>query len=443
MSATELEIVEEKNKRNLFSLAFFSEDKNKQLQIIEEDIDLETDNEEEEKPFSEQIRFPVQLDKKTLQVAFNGKDLPEDLAFINEPIAPEQKMKELQVLFSQINHDIAKVVTAMGTANSVINRMAKKWGELPLVAKITIGIVSGIALIGVGTAGVFAHILILPTLAGVTGVAAITTTALLDDHYEANQTLLNEIKQGFISLASILQVTIYALEKIRAEFEVELGKLKHENAVFKSNNEELMTQVNRLRVSVNELEMNRSIMQQSISKLECQIDSLEKGSVEQKKVSETLRLLKDKQQSINDELKQELMQLEQTNQEIRESKQQAQEAVAAITTAFEALASGQIKNTEERKHFMRDLLTIVNKRDEKLISTIAGFEQTEQKLEETTSELASLKRSYETLNQTYADLLGQHQQILNQHRLLIAQQQDAVVEPFAILSSRWHKTRAQ
>jgi DNA repair exonuclease SbcCD ATPase subunit len=410
MSSNEDDVVKKSRFLSFFQSEQDSDDSSREPSYVElKEIKPDKDS-EKDKFDSENIQFKVDIDPRTLPDFANPRKM-----IMPPELTPEEKMKRLEEYFKHINDDIENVVNAIGQSRSLLTKWATAWGETSSFTKATVGITSGILVIGLGTVGIMLHIMAIPIALGAVSTFAVSTTMLFQDHYDAQQTFLNEIKKGYTSLASILQMTVLALEEIRQGFAEELQKFKTQNIKLEQNVREFESKISSLTGQVIGLEKTRELLDQEISNLKIQIGSLEETSLEYKQSTKLLEELTERQEEINKELGVDLLRLKEANQELKENQEQSAEMVNTLNQTITALTSTKVKDEKQREQFLGDLTRMISSRDERLKQLTKGFTETDDQLKGTTKELEDMKARYSLLNDNYQGLLKQHDALLARH----------------------------
>jgi DNA repair exonuclease SbcCD ATPase subunit len=369
------------------------------------------------KLLAKDIRFEINIDPEKL---------PQPKQLIDEGATPEEAMQALESYFEDLNEHIINVIKAVGTSQSTLTQMANKWGQLPIWAKATTGITGGILVIGLGTFGFMAHMFIIPAILGVTSILAISSTLLLENHYQSQQIFLDEISKGFLSLASIFKMTIMALEQLRIEFSKELEKLKIQNKQFETNNITFQKKITSLTAQVAGLIETKELLNEEVSNIKLHANTLEKTSEEYKKTIQKLDTMTNLQLEINNELELDIKKIKNANSELIQNQHRLKEDTNTLTKTITLLTENQVKDDGKRNEFLTKLSLIISDRDEQLIQLAGSFSDTQTQLDSTAKELDKMKLRYEESNRCYTELLGQHKVLLDRHEnLLIRQEQHA------------------
>src|ERR1700733_1796204 len=137
---------------------------------------------------------------------------------------------------TQIQSSFQNILKTLDHNKNGFAQTANYWGELALWKKV----LGGLALaLPPFAAGIAVHVGTVLALSGFITVGYTAGSLVLDEYHRCNKQLVDTLKTNLLSLASILSMTLTALESIRKGFELESQK-------FKAQNEALATQVGSL-----------------------------------------------------------------------------------------------------------------------------------------------------------------------------------------------------
>ncbi len=186
----------------------------------------------------------------------------------------------------QVKQNLSIIIDSIADNPSLVTRASNAWGEWATWQKVGTGLVLTVPAVLVGAAASVASLLI---LGGATGVVYTTTGMILEDHHACNVNIKQRLKDGILSIASVLELTIVALDNIRLRLAEEIGK-------FKAENLKLSTQVSILQDQISTLTIEIGILVETEAFLRITKEGLQKQALELKKTTDLQSTLLQKNQ---------------------------------------------------------------------------------------------------------------------------------------------------
>jgi hypothetical protein len=127
---------------------------------------------------------------------------------------------------AQVKKNLSIIIDSIADNPSLVTRASDVWGNWPTWQKVGTGLALSAPTILAGVVASTASLLI---LGGATGIVYTSTGLILEDHHACNVSIKQRLKEGILSIADILELTIIALDNIRFRLAEEIEKFNQEN----------------------------------------------------------------------------------------------------------------------------------------------------------------------------------------------------------------------
>lgn len=329
-----------------------------------------------------------------------------------EQIASTQKQ------LSQVKESLGSIIDSMAQNQSYVTRAANFWGELATWQKFAGGIILTAPTLA---AGIIAPLGVIFAISGVTVVTYTTSSIILDDHHRYNVDIANRLKTGVFGLADVLEVTISALDTIRAKFAEEIDKFKTQNLKLTDNIYLLTEQMESLSNQVEVFVETEKLLRITKEELEKTTETL-RGSIEQQtqlieKNQKELEKVKHQYERSQSQLSEKIIELSTVRTSLSLEVEKAKKVASTLQGTVHTLAGAVIEDTNQRDAFKSRL-------DSFLTNKEVSFDQVADRICNAERELATVKDELKRSNERHTELLDRHeQQVLRLERI-----NDAVVE---------------
>lgn len=272
-----------------------------------------------------------------------------------------------QERFNKIKENLLLIIQSMEKNPSMVSRAAKYWGDLSLWKKVSGGIVLTVPML---VLGILAHLGFLLALCSIAGIIYTGGGIILDDHHKCQIDVTENLTQGILSLANLLELTITALEKLH-------HKLAEEIKNFASENEQFKEQVNKLNVEITAAtELNTSLKNTH--------EEFDKTLFEQREL-----------------LSEKIIQFEKISK-----------IAEYLRTLVNDMTSFTLVDEQQRKEFYNRLNLFMSDKDASFASLAVRFGEAENKLSETQEKLEQTSQMYEKLLHEQKELTNQLKHLL-------------------------------
>ena len=174
-------------------------------------------------------------------------------------------------LLIQVRNSLSAIVDSLEENPSILTRLAKTWGTMSWLERISVGLALSAPKMAVG---IIADVVFLIALSGLSASAYITGGVVLQDHLDHTQVVTKKIKEGIFGIADVLVLTISALDAIRQKLSIEVNRFKDENGRLHSNVNELSEQIDILRVQIESNMLTEQYLRQTQAELQSTATSL-------------------------------------------------------------------------------------------------------------------------------------------------------------------------
>ncbi len=224
---------------------------------------------------------------ETLPVTTNPMgELPTLSLKVEDPVINEdtfdvvQSLKDVVEVQSSLNamkDNLVKVVDALGSNPSIINRVAKSWGAMHWLSKMGTGVavVAPTLIIGLAAS--------IPGLVIFSGSSAIIYAgggALLSEHNASIEDNKLRLREGVIGLHDLFDAAIMAIEKLRHKLAIDVDRLCSENIKLAENITKLHTEVESLTDQVETLSGEVTTMKSTNVQLAASVEALNATKLE-------------------------------------------------------------------------------------------------------------------------------------------------------------------
>lgn len=293
------------------------------------------------------------------------------------------QLASAQTNLSAMHGHLTTLVGALHSNPSVLGRLANFWGRQPLWLKA----IGGILLFGsIITIGVLANVVMMIVVGSILAAGFIAGGLLLDNHYKVSQRSQANLEQGIRSLASVLEIIITALDKIREQLATEVAKFKEQNQ--------------RLSESVAELTVKVEAFGHHITHLSTTNNALDLTTKELARVTTQYEELK-----IALNLK--VIELEAVKESMGLEITKLRAVGGALKGVMEKMSGAVLADEESQAVFKRKL-------EEFLSNSTASFDTIADRICNAESELVLVKRALEQGNTQYASLLSRYAKQVNE-----------------------------
>jgi hypothetical protein len=311
-------------------------------------------------------------------------------ATITPPIENDNltKIVEAREQIALVKKNLSTIVDSIANNPSLITRASEAWGGWPTWQKVGTGIVLTVPALLVGVAASVGSLLL---IGGATGVAYTTTGLILEDHHACNVNIKQRLKDGILSLADVLELTIVALDSIRLKLAEELAKFKEENSKLALEVSTLQDQIHTLSIQVGILIDVESFLRATKEQLHKEVQSLKSDTKEQRellekqrdKLAEVTREYQITQESLTERVKELRTVREQMATEIASTRKVSESLQKAVTT----LSGVVIEDQKQRETFQAQLFKALKGEETCAIKVMERMSLTQGELETATSDL--------------------------------------------------------
>jgi DNA repair exonuclease SbcCD ATPase subunit len=253
---------------------------------------------------TEKDPLPIPLDNDEIERLIKSVQTDEHGNF--------QKILITQDIFNRIRAALLLTIQSMEKNPSIISRAAEFWEPLPLWQKIIGGATLTLPML---ILGLCFHIGFLLALCGVTTIIYTGSSIILDDHHKCSMSVSKDLAKGILGLASLLELTITALDKIRQQLADEVAK-------FSAENNRLHENVNNLKNRIKELGIEIAAAAELSKGLKTTKDELEK----------TVSEIKEKLGVQSEQLTRAQNELDKASEEYKTAEQQMTNRINELTT---------------------------------------------------------------------------------------------------------------
>lgn len=349
-----------------------------------------------------------------LQVTENAElpevlELPEDT---KEEIDSLNKISTAQTKLTKVKESLGSIIDTIAANPSLFTRAATAWGELPLWQKI----VGGVVLTGPTLAvGLFAHVSVLLVVGGVTGITYTASAIVLDDHHTCNVNIAARLREGIISLADVLQLTIEALDTIRQELAKEIDRFKEQNFKLTENVTELGDKVEQLTNQVELFVETEKLLRATKDDLETTVKSLKESITDQsgllEKNQQELSKVKIAYEKSQQQLSLKVAELHKVRVEMGLEVKKVQAVASTMKVAVNTLTDTVVSNDKQKEEFKRKFDTFLSDKS-------ASFDNVSNRIHMAEEELAAVKEELKVVTTRYQQLLDrQESQVVRMERL--------------------------
>lgn len=277
---------------------------------------------------------------------------PEDSDNLN-------KIIETRDQIAQVKKNLGTIIDSIADNPSLVTQASDVWGEWPMWQKVGAGLVLTVPAL---LAGVAASVGSLLVLGGATGVVYSTTGMLLEDHHSCNVHIKQRLKEGILSIADILELTIVALDNIRHKLSEEIGKFKVENSKLATQVSALGDQIHTLAIEVQMLVDTEQCLRTAKETFQQQAITLKQSTEEQsallKKNQEELEAIKEDYRKNQEMLTGKVEELRKVRESMAAEVGKTRKVSAALQKAVVTL-SGQVLEDQSQKQAFQDKLKLL------------------------------------------------------------------------------------
>lgn len=346
-----------------------------------------------------------------------------------ESKSSEDSLKKIlasENLLSQVKQDLANVVDAVVKDPSLITKVSKTWGEMPVWQKYS-GLAVGLPFVIVG----LSTLAVVPFVLGSAGVVLYTAAGLiLEEHYQKTIDITDTLKKGILGLADVLTLVINALDKIRQELALEIEKFRTENEKLAQNIDRLDGQVHALslqtelfietetllRKDKDDLEKSVASLNDSVGHLNTTVLSHQEGLTQTKK---ELDAVTKAHQGSQEQLAGKVLELKQVKTELGLELEKAKKVAATLKGTVETLSGTVIEDSKQKEAFQNRLNTFLNDKEKSFSEVADRICSTENKLSETEKALQFVKEQLKQSNSRFDSLLKEHATLLTTQGLQV------------------------
>lgn len=332
------------------------------------------------------------------------------------PEISEESLKLIaatQGQISDVKKNLGTIVDTMAANPSMISRASASWGEVPLYVKI----VGGVILVAVPfTATVVTGGLALPAV--VSGATALTYTGgaiILDDHDQCNKSNLAKLKDGIMSLAQVLELTIGALDKIKEQLSHEIRRFKDQNDKLELRVTMLVGQVDSLTNQVELLMQTERLLKSQKDTLEQSVQNLQQNVSTQdesfKKMQAELEKITKDYDSSQAQLSKKVIELTEVRQKMDQEVAKAKRITDTLKGTVQTLSGTVIQDKKKKQEFQDRL-------DNFLSNTEVSYSQVAARVCQAEEDLIVVKVQLEESNNRYKALLDKQEELVNRMTML-------------------------
>lgn len=309
-------------------------------------------------------------------------------------------------LLIQVRNSLSAIVDSLEENPSILTRLAKTWGTMSWLERISVGIALSAPTMAVG---VIANVGFLVALSGLSAGAYITSGVVLQDHLDHTQLVTKKIKEGIFGIADVLVLTISALDTIRQKLLIEVERFKAENGRLHYNVNDLSEQIDVLRVQIESNMLTEQHLRQTQAELQSTAAALkndmEKNQVRYDETIYELEKTNSAHKKINDRLNGQVTELEQKREALALELKKTKALATTLQGTVETLAKAVINDTQQRQNFQKRL-------DGFLENGSQSFVDFAERIGKTEAELQSVKVQLERSLQHHAELMRQQEELI-------------------------------
>lgn len=309
-------------------------------------------------------------------------------------------------LLIQVRNSLSAIVDSLEENPSILTRLAKTWGTMSWLERISVGIALSAPTMAVG---VIANVGFLVALSGLSAGAYITSGVVLQDHLDHTQVVTKKIKEGIFGIADVLVLTISALDAIRQKLSIEVERFKDENGRLHDNVNGLSEQIDILRVQIESNMLTEQYLRQTQVELQSTATSLKTNMEKNQQLyDETIVELEKTNAAhnkINDRLNGQVAELEQRREALTIEVQNVKALATTLQGTVETLSSVVINDKQQRQDFQKRL-------DGFLQNGSQSFVDFAKRIGKTEAELQSVKLQLEQSLQRHANLMQQQEELI-------------------------------
>ncbi len=302
---------------------------------------------------------------------------------------------------SKVKENLNVIIDCIADNPSIVTRLSSVWGNMPTWQKVAPLVITVPPLLMPGIGSLLAF--------GGATVVYSTSAIILEDHHSCNENIKQRLREGISSIADILEITIVALDTIRARLIDEVDK-------FTKENEKLAKQVISLQTNLSDLHMHIEAIQDIESDLRESQDKLKKEIVELSKNSkEEKELLRKKQEELDttsivykktqEELSKKIEELRRLREELATEITKTKNISEVLEKAVGTLSTQLIEEQKQKQEFERKLNSLIQGKEDAANRLIDNMSNTHQALK-------SAKEDLELNNKRHKELLAQQEELI-------------------------------
>lgn len=301
------------------------------------------------------------------------------------PVADSENLNRIiqtREQIAQVKVNLSTIIDSIADNPSLVTRASNVWGAWPTWQKVGTGLVLSVPALLAGVAASIGSLLI---LGGATGVVYTTTGMILEDHHACNVNIKQRLKEGVLSIADVLELTIVALDNIRLKLAEEIGKFKDENLKLAGQVSTLGDQINTLTIQIEILVETDQFLRMTKENLQQQAVELKKSTEFQ---SELLKKNQEELAAITRDYKKNQDMLVARVEELRKVRESMAAEVGKTKKVSEAMQravstlSGQVLEDHKQKQaFQSKLSALLDGTDESAMKVIERMTTTQRELE--------------------------------------------------------------
>lgn len=313
---------------------------------------------------------------------------------------------------AQVKKNLSTIIDSIVDNPSLVTRASDAWGTWPIWQKVGTGLVLTVPALLAGVATSLGSLLI---IGGATGVVYTTTGMILEDHHSCNVNIKQRLKEGILSIADVLELTIVALDNIRFKLAEEISKFKNENLKLTAQVSTLNDQIHTLSIQIGILVEMDQYLCTAKEVIQFQIEDL-KNSTEaqsellQKKQEELAAAVKD--YKMNQEL---LIARVEELRAVRESMTQEVEQTKKISEALQkavtALSEQVLEDQAQKEAFQLKLQSLLTEENTSVLKVLERMSTTKLELEEAQADLNDNNERNRKLLDKQDELVGRLEQL--------------------------------
>lgn len=293
---------------------------------------------------------------------------------------------------SSIQQELINVLELIDNNQSTVSVVAKHWNEVPNWQRIAAGLALSaplVALIPVAS---------IPTLFALT-----TTSMILDEHHQVTSNTVDKVKAIVVNLASVLQMTITALNTISKKFNEELEKFKEQNRTLNDTISQLSDDVASLNNQLMAVGAATVFLKANIQELEEEIqqfkaaDDQQKAQLEEVK-QKLVRVQADYKQS-QEYLSTKLAEVNEAKEKLSKEISTANDTTNLLRTTLDKLVGPMLGDAAQRNKFKEKLDHFVENNN-------ASFKDLADKMSKTEKELQDAKDELQRSNREHCEQLA-------------------------------------